>query len=75
MGKLLRQKLGMCMDKMCYSSGRGEKNEGLPGTEMETFLDDRDPRDVTWFHQGCEMESTQRNNHQLYSFIPQTFRH
>lgn len=38
--KLLRLKLGMCIDKMCYTSGRGKRNEVPPDTKTEVFLDD-----------------------------------
>ena len=40
MKKLLKLKLDICIDNMCYTSARQKVHEVLPGIKTEVFLDD-----------------------------------
>ena len=40
MKKLLKLKLDICIDNMCYTSARQKVHEILPGIKTEVFLDD-----------------------------------
>lgn len=40
MKKLLKLKLDICIDNMCYTSARQKVHEVLPGIKTEVFLAD-----------------------------------